>query len=65
MNMTNVTAGGRYVCTDIYKDLSACFEVDLLHGYVGFEDYWAIRPHSQIIRIATDITTTQLKQIRS
>lgn len=54
VNMTNVTADGRYVCTGIYEDLSARFAVDLLHGYVGFEEYWASKPHSQIIRIATD-----------
>jgi oligogalacturonide lyase len=28
--------------------------VDLLHGYVGFEEYWAAKPHSQILRIATE-----------
>ncbi len=54
VNMTNVTADGRYVCTGIYEDLSTRFAVDLLHGYVGFEDYWAAKPHSQIIRIPTD-----------
>jgi oligogalacturonide lyase len=54
VNMTNVTADGRYVCTGIYEDLSARFKVDLLHGYVGFEDYWAAKPHSQIIRISTN-----------
>lgn len=54
VNMTNVTADGKYVCTGIYEDLSKRFAVDLLHGYVGFEEYWAAKPHSQIIRIKTD-----------
>ncbi len=54
VNMTNVTADGQYVCTGIYEDLSARFAVDLLHGYVGFEEYWAAKPHSKIIRIPTN-----------
>jgi len=54
VNMTNVSADGRYVCTGIYEDLSARFKVDLLHGYVGFAEYWAAMPHSQILKIATE-----------
>lgn len=38
VNMTNVTADGRYVCTGIYEDLSERLDVDLLRGYVGFEE---------------------------
>lgn len=53
-NMTNVTADGKYVCTGLYEDLSDRFPVDLLHGYVGFREYHEAKPHSQIIRIATD-----------
>lgn len=53
-NMTSVTADGRYVCTGIYEDLSARFKVDLLHGYVGFAEYWEAMPHSQILKISTE-----------
>ena len=52
-NMTNVTADGRYVCTLLFEDLSDKFGVDLLHGYVGFEEYWAARPLSRIVRVDT------------
>lgn len=54
INMTNVTADGRYVCTSLFEDLSHRFRVDLLHGYVGFKEYWAANPLSQIIRIDVD-----------
>lgn len=50
-NMTSVTADGRYLCTAHYVDLSPDFGVDLLHGYVGFFEYWKARPHSMIVKI--------------
>jgi oligogalacturonide lyase len=53
-NMTNITADGKYVCTGLYEDLSDRFRVDLLHGYVGFHEYWEAMPHSQVVRIDTD-----------
>jgi oligogalacturonide lyase len=53
-NMTNVTADGRFVCTGLYEDLSNRFTVDLLHGYVGFREYWQARPRSQIVTIDVD-----------
>jgi oligogalacturonide lyase len=52
-NMTNVTADGRYVCTAFFEDLSGRFPVDLLHGYVGFSEYWEAMPLSRIVRIDT------------
>jgi oligogalacturonide lyase len=52
-NMTNVTADGNYVCTGLYEDLSGQFKLDLLHGYVGFREYWAAMPLSQVLRIDT------------
>ena len=52
-NMTNVTADGRWLCMGLYEDLSGRFAVDLLHGYVGFREYWAARPLSRIMRIDT------------
>lgn len=52
-NMTNVTADGRYLCTGLYEDLSDRFKVDLLHGYVGFREFWAARPLSRVLRVDT------------
>jgi oligogalacturonide lyase len=49
--MTNVTADGRYVCSVLFEDLSEEFEVDLLRGYVGFQEYWAAKPLSRVIRV--------------
>jgi oligogalacturonide lyase len=54
INMTSVTADGKFVCTAIYEDLSKRFPVDLLHGYIGFAEYWQAMPHSKILRIATE-----------
>ena len=51
VNMTNVTADGRHVCSVLYEDLSDRFEVDLLNGYVGFAEYWQARPDSRIIAV--------------
>lgn len=53
-SMINCTADGRYVCGSIYEDLSDQFEVDLLHGYVGFREYWAAKPLSQVIKVDVD-----------
>lgn len=53
-NILNCTADGQYICTGLYEDLSHRFRVDLLHGYVGFREYWEARPLSRIIRVATD-----------
>lgn len=53
-NMLNCSADGKYVCTGIYEDLSHRFDVDLLHGYVGFREYWEAHPLSRVLRIATD-----------
>lgn len=59
-NMTNVTADGRYLCTGLYEDLSGRFRVDLLHGYVGFREYWEAKPLSQILRIDTEQGTAEV-----
>jgi oligogalacturonide lyase len=53
-NMTNVTADGCFVCTGLYEDLSHKFKIDLLHGYVGFREYWEAMPLSQVIAIDVD-----------
>ena len=52
-NLTSVTADGANVCTVIYEDLRHRFAVDLLNGYVGFEEYWAARPLSSVMLIDT------------
>ncbi len=54
VNMTNVSADGRFVHTAIYEDLSNRFSVDLLNGYVGFGEYSAARPTSIVLGIPTD-----------
>lgn len=54
VNMTNVTADGTHIATGIYKDLSANFKVDLLNGYIGFEQYWAAKPESRLMLINTE-----------
>lgn len=53
-NMTNVTADGKYVCTGLFEDLSGHFTIDLLHGYVGFHEYWEAMPLSRVLRIDTE-----------
>lgn len=60
VNMTTVSADGKFVCTGIYEDLSSRFEVDLLHGYVGFREFWQAMPHSQILRISTETGVAQV-----
>lgn len=50
----NATADGQYVCAGYCKDLSDQFDVDLGHGYVGFHEIWAARPHCAIIRISLE-----------
>jgi len=44
----SISADGKYVCTGLYEDLSGKFKLDLLHGYVGFREYWAAMPLSQV-----------------
>ena len=48
--MTNASATWRYVYFGTWEDQSHKFPVDLLHGYVGFEETWAERPLSRIER---------------
>lgn len=52
-NLTSVTADGAHLCTVLYEDLRHRFDVDLLNGYVGFEDYWAAHPLSMVMLIDT------------
>lgn len=59
-NLADVTADGRYVVTGFSQDLSDRFQVDLLNGYIGFNEMWAAKPHSTIWRIPVDGGDPQL-----
>jgi oligogalacturonide lyase len=52
--MSNCSADGKYVYFGTWEDLSHLFEVDLLRGYVGFNETWEAKPHSKIVKVATD-----------
>jgi oligogalacturonide lyase len=54
ISMSNCSADGKYVYFGTWEDLSHLFEVDLLRGYVGFDETWEAKPHSKIIKVATD-----------
>jgi oligogalacturonide lyase len=51
VDMTSVTCDGLYVCTAICEDPGNRFELDLLNGYVGMQEYWSLNPHSQVLLI--------------
>jgi oligogalacturonide lyase len=44
-NTLNTTADGKYLCTGICEDIP---------GNGGFEAYWAARPNSKVVAVATD-----------
>ena len=54
VSMTNCSADGRSVFFGCWEDLSDRIPTDLLRGYVGFEETWAARPMSRIIRVAVE-----------
>ncbi len=53
-SMTSCSADGKYVYFSISEDLSNRIEVDVLRGYVGFDEIWEAKPQSKIIRVSTD-----------
>jgi oligogalacturonide lyase len=57
---SNATADGNYVVTGYCQDLSDRFNVDLGHGYLGFREIWAARPHCVIIRISLENGATEV-----
>ena len=59
-SMTSCSADGKYVYFSIWEDLSHLFEVDILRGYVGFKETWEAKPHSKIIRVATDGSNSEV-----
>ena len=54
ISMTNCSADGKYVYFGIWEDMSSRFEVDLMRNYIGFEETWAAKPKSRIMKVATD-----------
>ena len=49
--MPHVTADGRFVVTGFVEDFSDRIRLDLMNGYVGFDELWAAKPHSTIWKI--------------
>ncbi len=52
--LLDATADGRHLVTGFVQDLSDRLTLDLGHGYVGFPQMHAARPHSMIFRIPID-----------
>ncbi len=48
------TADGKTLCHCLLEDLSHRIRMDLGHGYVGFAEYHAARPHCRIVAIGVD-----------
>jgi oligogalacturonide lyase len=59
-SMTSCSADGKYVYFSISEELSHLFEVDVLRGYVGFKETWEAKPHSKIIRVASDGSSSEV-----
>ncbi len=55
----NVTADGRHIITGAGEDMSHRFQVDLGHGYIGFHEMHAARPHSLIWKVPIDGATAE------
>jgi oligogalacturonide lyase len=60
ISMSNCDADGKYVYFGTWEDLSHLFEVDLLRGYVGFEETWEAKPRSKIIKVAADGSSSEV-----
>jgi len=52
--MHSCTADGQTVCIATNQDLAGRIRMDLGHGYIGFREYWAARPHCQIVAVPVD-----------
>ena len=50
--MPHVTADGKFVVTGFNEDLSDRIRMDIINGYVGFDEYWAAKPRSTIWKIS-------------
>jgi len=53
-DMLNATADGKHVMLITNEDLTARLKLDLLHGYVGMNEYWAAKPLCQVVRVPVD-----------
>ena len=60
VSMSNCSADGKNVYFGTWEDLSDQFEVDLLRGYVGFDETWAAKPVSKIIRVTVDGSVSEV-----
>ncbi|MEI7027729.1 oligogalacturonate lyase family protein [Paenibacillus sp. y28] len=59
------TADGRKLCFGINEDMSGRFPTDMGNGYLGFEQYFAARPHCAIMALSlSDGTVTKLHEER-
>lgn len=59
-HVVSVPCDGEYVYTSIYEDLSARFRIDTQHGYVGFDDIFAAKPLSRILKIRADGSSSEV-----
>lgn len=54
VSMTNASADGAAVFFGIWEGVSEHIRVDLLRGYVGFEETWAAAPCSRVIQVPAE-----------
>lgn len=50
----DVTADGKYIVTGASEDLSDRIQIDLGHGYIGFNEIWEAKPHSFVWKVPID-----------
>ena len=53
-DMLNPTADGKFIMTITNEDLSGRLKLDLLHGYLGMNEYWAAKPLCHVVRVPVD-----------
>jgi oligogalacturonide lyase len=53
------TADGKWLCFAITEDLSDRFPTDMANGYLGFEEYFAAKPHCLILAVSTSDGTVR------
>jgi len=54
LGMPNVTSDGKFILFCMTEDATDRLNLNLDYGYVGFDEYFALKPLSQIVRIPTD-----------
>lgn len=50
-NLSDITADGKYLMTGFVENTAERLASDLNHGYVGFQETWAARPHCTIVKV--------------